>query len=168
MKRAAWAITGALVGLALFSAWFFGLDARHSVILVGTALAGGVANGLLDAVQLPRAPLPAFQETARGLGDLQALEFSLSSADPGTRAVLELHAVATALAARRPGVPRSATLEAFVSREAATTLPQREIGPLLDELERLALDPAGRPRTDTVPQHATFPSTAPQRRQETR
>ena len=142
MKRAAWLITGALVLLALLSAWFFGLDGRHAVILVGAALAAGVANGLLDAVHLPRAALPAVPDVPRGLGDLQALEFSLSSTEPGTRALRELQTVAGALVAARPGVPRSAALEDLVAGTASQPLSHREVGTLLDELEQLALHPA--------------------------
>lgn len=177
MKRSAWTITGVLVALALLSAWFFGLDGRHSVILVGAALAGGIANGLLEAVQLPRAVLPAFPETRRGLGDLQSLEFSLSSTEPGTRAVLELHAVATALAVHRPNARRSATLDAFLSQDSPTALSHREMGILLDELDRLALHPTGSsantPRTDadpTAPVRRVSGSqhTAPHDNQETR
>lgn len=143
MKPSAWAATGVLVGLALVAGWFFGLDGRHAVVLVGAALAAGIANGLLETVDVPRPTLPALPEPARGLGDVQALEFSLSSAEPGTRAVLEVHAIATSVGAARPGVPRSDALDAFLARDTPSILTHREVRTLLDELERMILTPPG-------------------------
>ncbi len=151
MKASAWTITGVLVVLAVVAAWFFGLDERHAVILVGAALAGGVANGLLEAVHLPRAVLPASPEPARGLTHPQSLEFSLSSAEPGSRVVLEVHLVGTALARSRPGAPRSPALDAFLAQRAPTALSHREITAFLDELDRLALYPGLLPHPAASP-----------------
>ncbi|MFJ6002670.1 hypothetical protein [Arthrobacter sp. NPDC092385] len=137
MKRSAWVITGVLVGLALGAGWFFGLDGRHAVVLAGAAFAAGVANGLLEAVDLPRAAVPALPEPVRGLADLQSLEFSLSSTEPGSRAVLEVHALAVAVAAAHPDAPRSRALDAFITDARPAVLSHREIRAFVDELERL-------------------------------
>lgn len=145
MKRSAWAITAVLVGLALIAAWFFGLDARHAVVLVGAAVAAGIANGVLEAVDVPRIVLPRLPEPERGLADLQALEFSLASTEPRTRAVLELHALALAVAVARPGAPRSEALDAFVARTQPPALTHRELRMLGAELERIVLSPAPDP-----------------------
>lgn len=155
MRNSAWAITGVLVALALLSSWFFGLDGRHAVILVAAAFAAGIANGLLEAVDLPRPVPPALKETARGLDDLQALEFSLSSAEPGARAALEMHAVAASVAAARPDVPRSAALDAFLAQPRSTALTHREIRALLGELEDIALRATDAPARRSPLPHAT-------------
>ncbi|MHA7146179.1 hypothetical protein ACX80U_15840 [Arthrobacter sp. TmT3-37] len=157
MRPSAWAVTGVLIVLAIVACWFFGLDDSHAVVLVGAALAAGVANGLLEAIEFPRPTLPALPEQARGLADLQALEFSLSSADPGTRAVLEMHAVAASLAAARPDVPRSSGLETFLTRARPATLTHREIRSLLDELDRIAATSTGS-RTHARPSAAALPA----------
>ncbi|BBE23253.1 hypothetical protein MN0502_21360 [Arthrobacter sp. MN05-02] len=157
MRPSAWVVTGVLIGLAVVACWFFGLDERHAVVLVGAALAAGVANGLLDAIELPGPTLPALPEQPRGLADLQALEFSLSSADPGTRAALEVSAVAASLAAARPDVPRSRALETFLAQARPATLTHRDIRTLLDELERIAATSPGS-RTHARPSAATLPA----------
>jgi hypothetical protein len=141
VKPSAWAVTGVLVGLALVADWFFGLDGRHAVALVGAALAAGIANGLLEALDVLRPTLPALPEPARGLGDIQALEFSLSSTEPGTRAVLDVQAIATSVVAARPDAPRSDALDAFLARADPSDLTHREIRTFLDELERMILKP---------------------------
>jgi hypothetical protein len=138
VRASAWLITVVLVGLACVSAWFFGLDARHAVVLVGAAFAGGIANGLLDGVDLPRPVLAALPAPTRGLADVQALEFSLSSSEPGSRAVLELHTIGTRLAADVPAAPRSEALERFLSQQRPLPLTHREVRDLLDELVRIS------------------------------
>ncbi len=138
VRASAWLITGVLVGLACVSAWFFGLDARHAVVVVGAAFAGGIANGLLDGVDLPRPVLAALPAPTRGLADVQALEFSLSSSEPGARAVLELHTLGTALVADVPAASRSEGLDRFLSQQRPPGLSHREVRDLLDELERLS------------------------------
>lgn len=171
MKRSAWVITGVLVGLALCAGWFFGLDGRHAVVLAGAAFAAGVANGLLEAVDLPRAALPALPEPVRGLADVQALEFSLSSTDPGTRAVLEVHALAVAVAAAHPDAPRSSALDAFIAETRPAVLSHREIRAFVDELERsvpgrACAVPAGSPSAARTvppgPRHQPTPQPPPQ------
>lgn len=145
MKASSWVTTGVLVVLALIAGWFFGLDGRHAVVLVCGALAAGIANELLEAVDLPRstpAPLP---EPVRGLADLQALEFSLGSSQPGTRALLEVHAIASSVTAAWPGAPRSAALEAFLSQPQPPAATHRQIRDLLDELEQIPLRRAAGP-----------------------
>lgn len=137
MKRSAWVITGVLAGLALLAGWFFGLDDRHAVVLVGAAVAAGVANGVLEAVDVPRAVLPPLPESTRGLADLQSLEFSLSSTEPGMRAVLEVHSLAVAVAAARPEAPRSSALDAFIARVQPPALTHRELSAYAEELERI-------------------------------
>ncbi|OUM39762.1 hypothetical protein [Arthrobacter sedimenti] len=162
MKPSAWAVTGVLVGLALVADWFFGLDGRHAVALVGAALAAGITNGLLEAVDVPRHTLPALPEPVRGLGDVQALEFSLSSTEPGTRAVLEVHAIATSVAAARPDAPRSDALDTFLARAAPSALTHREIRAFLDELERMILTPPGtRPSSATARSHTAAAAADP-------
>ncbi|WP_247826523.1 hypothetical protein [Arthrobacter antioxidans] len=153
MTRSAWAITAALVGLALVAVWFFGLDPRHGVVLVGAACAAGIANGVLEAVDIPRIVLPRPPEPERGLADLQALEFSLASTDPGMRAVLEVHTLARSVAAARPGTPRSDALDAFVAEPRPSGLTHRELQALGAELERIVLSPAPHP-TSTRHQEA--------------
>lgn len=138
MKPSAWVITAVLVVLALLADWFFGLDERHAVILVGAAVAAGLANGLLEAVELPRFALPAVPEAARGLAVIQHLEFSLASGEPGTRAVREVHAVALIIAGTFPGRPRSAALESFLVQPPPSALGQGEIRRIIEELEGLA------------------------------
>ncbi|MHA7238317.1 hypothetical protein [Arthrobacter sp. TMS1-12-1] len=145
MKRSAWAVTSALVALAVGAAWFFGLDARHAVVLIGAACAAGIANGVLEGVDVPRIVLPRPPEPERGLADLQALEFSLASADPGMRAVLEVHALALAVAAARPGAPRSSGLEAFLTGTRPPELSHRDLTALAAELERIVLAPGPEP-----------------------
>lgn len=144
MKPSAWVITVVLVVLSVVAAWFFGLDARHAVVLVGAAFAAGVVNGLLESVDLSRPTPASLPSQPRGLADLQALEFSLSSAEPGTRAVLELRSVASSVAAASPGVARSAALERFLSPSRPPALTHREVGDLLDELERISAGSGGR------------------------
>lgn len=141
MRRSAWAITAVLVVLAAASAWFFGLDDRHAVVLVGAAFAAGVANGLLEAVDVPRARLTPLAVPLRGLAEVQALEFSLSSADPGMRAVLEVHGLAVDAARARPEVPRSTSFDAFVAQSQPAPLDHRTLRSLADELERIVLTP---------------------------
>ncbi|MHA7191006.1 hypothetical protein ACX80N_12020 [Arthrobacter sp. MDT2-16] len=154
MKRSAWAITAVLVGLAVAAGWFFGLDSRHAVALVGAALAAGVANGLLEAVDVRRVALPPLPDPVLGIADLQSLEFSLASTDPGARAVLEVHALAEMVAAARPHAPRSDALVAFAARSRPLAPTSRELRSLVDELERLvrpapaAGSPAARPAMD--------------------
>lgn len=152
MKRSAWAITAALVILAVVSAWFFGLDARHAVVLVGAAFAAGIANGLLESVDVPRAGLTPLPVPARGLAEIQALEFSLSSADPGMRAVLEVHELAVDAARTRPDVPRSPSFDAFVAQPQPAPLDHRTLRSLADELERIVLTPSA---TDATPSPST-------------
>ncbi|WP_422390085.1 hypothetical protein [Arthrobacter sp. N1] len=148
MKRSAWAVTAVLVVLAGVSAWFFGLDPRHAVVLVGAAFAAGIANGLLDAVDVPRARLTPLPVPVRGLAEIQALEFSLSSADPGMRAVLEVHGLAADAARARPDVPRSPSFDAFVAQSQPAPLDHRTLRSLADELERIVLSPRA---TDAAP-----------------
>ncbi|RJT82159.1 hypothetical protein D6T63_05385 [Arthrobacter cheniae] len=147
MKRSAWAITVVLVLLALVAGWFFGLDARHAVALAGAAFAAGIANGLLEAVDVPRATLAPLPEPVRGLSDLQALEFSLSSTEPGTRAVREVHALALAVTTAHPGAARSPALEALIAKAQSPELSHHELGTIADELERIVLlQPVAPPR----------------------
>ena len=138
MRRSAWVITGVLLGLALGAGWFFGLDGRHAVVLAGAAFAAGVANGLLEAVELPRAAVPALPEPVRGLADLKSLELSLSSTEQDTRTVLEVHALAVAVAAAHPDAPRSRALDAFITDTRPAVLSHREIRAVVDEIERIA------------------------------
>lgn len=145
MKRSAWAITAVLIGLALVAVWFFGLDARHAVVLVGAAGAAGIANGVLEGVDVPRVVLPRPPEPERGLADLQALEFSLASADPGMRALLEVRTLALSVVAARPHTPRSTALDAFVADPRPPELTHRELQALGVELERIVLSPAPDP-----------------------
>ncbi len=145
MKRSAWVITAALVVLAVAAGWFFGLDARHAVVLVGVAVAAGVANGLLEAVDVPRAVQPPLPEPAHGLADVHALEFSLASAEPGARAVLEVHALAVLVAAARPDAPRSDALRAFTAQPHPLAPTARELRAVVDELEALVLTPGPSP-----------------------
>lgn len=139
MKRSAWVITAVLAGLALAAGWFFGLDARHAVALVGAAIAAGAANGLLEALDVPRAVLPPLADPVLGLADIHALEFSLASAEPGTRAVLELHALAVTVAAARPDAPRSDALRAFTEQIRPVAPTPRDLDAVIDELERLVV-----------------------------
>ncbi|WP_434993794.1 hypothetical protein [Arthrobacter sp. Ld5] len=145
MRRSAWAVTAGLVGLALVAVWFFGLDARHAVVVVGAAGAAGIANGVLEGVDVPRAVLPRPPEPERGLADLQALEFSLASTEPGMRAVLEVHALALSVAAARPDAPRSRALDDLVATSRPPALTHRELQALGAELERIVLSPALEP-----------------------
>ena len=145
MKPSAWAVTVVLVGLALAAAWFFGLDARHAAVLIGAAGAAGIANGVLEAVDVPGVVLARPPEPERGLADLQSLEFSLASADPGMRAVLEVHSLARSVAAARPGTPRSEALDAFLAEARPPALTHRELRELGAELERLVLAPQTHP-----------------------
>ncbi|WP_104179022.1 hypothetical protein [Arthrobacter sp. B0490] len=156
MKRSAWIITAVLAGLALTAGWFFGLDTRHAVALVGVAIAAGVANGLLEAVDVPRAVLPPLPEPALGLADIHSLEFSLASAEPGMRAVLEVHALAVTVAAARPDAPRSDALRAFTAQTRPVVPAPRALGTIIDELERLVVaPPAGVPGPPPVPHQET-------------
>jgi hypothetical protein len=145
VKRSAWVITAVLVALALVAGWFFGLDARHATALAGAAVAAGIANGLLEAVDVPRAVLPPLPGPALGLADLHALEFSLASSEPGTRAVLEVHRLAVAAAEARPDAPRSDALRAFTARSSPLPLTSRDLRAVLDELEALVLTPGTPP-----------------------
>lgn len=165
MKRSAWVITAALVGLALVAGWFFGLDDRHAVVLVGAAVAAGVANGVLDAVDVPRAALLPLPEPVRGLSDLQSLEFSLSSTEPGARAVLEVHGLAVAVVAARPDATRSGALETFLARCGSTVPTHRELRAVVAELERIV--EGVRPDTPLTPGTARRPVHVAEPRQET-
>jgi hypothetical protein len=141
VKRSSWIITAVLVLLALVAAWFFGLDARHAVALVGAAFAGGIANGLLESLDVRRSVLAPLPETPRGLADVQALEFSLSSVEPGARAVLEVHALAVGVLAAHPGSAASEALRTFVGRTRPSSLDHRSLGALILELEQITQDP---------------------------
>ncbi|MHA7207449.1 hypothetical protein [Arthrobacter sp. MDT1-65] len=152
MKRSAWVLTAVLAGLALAAGWFFGLDARHAVALVAAAIAAGVANGLLEAVDVPRAVLPPLPDPVLGLADIHSLEFSLASAEPGTRAVLEVHALAVTVAAARPDAPRSDALRAFTAQNRPVALTPRALGAVIDELEQLVVAPPA-----PVPGPSPFP-----------
>lgn len=141
MKRSAWVVTAVLVALAVGGGWFFGLDQRHAVALTGAAFGAGVVNGLLDAVHLPRILPPPPARPELGSVDVRALEFSLSSAEPGARAVLELRAAATGAVALRPNAPRSAALSAFLASRGPVSPGRREITGILEELDDLTADP---------------------------
>lgn len=134
MKRSAWVITGAAVLLALVAVWFFGLGAPHAVVLVGAAVAAGVANGLLESVDLRRPVLAAVPAPTHGLADVQALEFSLTSGEPGARALLELHTVGRLLVAARPDAELSDPLVSFLAAARPPTLTHRELEGFLREL----------------------------------
>ncbi|MBG6223640.1 hypothetical protein IWX63_000188 [Arthrobacter sp. CAN_A2] len=149
MKRSAWAVTAVLVGLALGAVWFFGLDARHAVVLAAAACAAGIANGVLEAVDVPRIVLPRPPEPERGLADLQALEFSLASKEPGARALLEAHTLARSVAVARPGAPRSDALDTFLAGARPPALNHRELQAVGAELERILLAP----QPDPTPIH---------------
>jgi hypothetical protein len=151
VKRSAWVITAALVVLAATAGWFFGLDARHAVMLVGAAVAAGVANGLLEAVDVPRAVLSPLPEPVHGLADLHSLEFSLASPEPGARAVLEVHALAVLVAAARPDTPRSDALRAFTAQPHPLAPTSQELRAVVDELEALVLTPGAPPASPARP-----------------
>ena len=116
--------------------------------LVGAAFAAGIANGLLEAVDVSRARLMPLPVPVRGLAEIQALEFSLSAADPGMRAVLEVHGLAVDAARARPDVPRSPSFDAFVAQSQPAPLDHRTLRSLADELERIVLTPGA---TDAAP-----------------
>ncbi|WDF32338.1 hypothetical protein PTW37_10700 [Arthrobacter agilis] len=137
MKRSAWIITAVLVVVAVVASWFFGLDNRHGAALVGAAVAAGVANGLLESVEVPRATLAPLPEHPRGLADIQSLEFSFSSAEPGTRAVLEVHALAAALLAAHPGAPAGPALRAFAGRPPPASPDHRTLQAFVHELDHM-------------------------------
>lgn len=137
MKGSAWVIMLVLTALALVAGWFFGLDPAHAVVLAGAGLAAGIANGVLESVDAPRPVLTPLPQPVRGLADLQALEFSLSAAEPGMRAILELHALARdVIAARAPAQGRTA-LTTFAAGAAPAALRSRDIRTLIGDLERL-------------------------------
>ncbi len=145
MTRSAWGVTAVLVVLAVTAGWFFGLDTRHAVMLLGAAVAAGVANGLLEAVDVPRVVLPPLPDPVLGLADLHSLEFSLASAEPGARAVLEVQSLAVLVAAARPDAPRSDALRAFTTQPQPLSLTPRELRAVVDELEALVLTPGAPP-----------------------
>ncbi len=136
MKCSAWAVTGVLTFLALVAAWFFGLDPAHAVVLVGAGITAGIANGVLEAVDVPRPVLSPLPPPVLGLADLQALEFSLSATEPGSRAILEVHTLARAVIALRGPTQSATALEAFATGPAPVMLRHRELRALIDEMER--------------------------------
>ncbi|THJ66176.1 hypothetical protein E8P82_09215 [Arthrobacter echini] len=139
MKPSAWVITAVLTVLGLVAGWFFGLDPAHAVVLVGAGLTAGIANGVLESVDAPRPALAPLPRPVTGLADLQALEFSLSASEPGTRAILETHTIARAVVAARGSAPVPTTLAAFAAGPVPAELGHRELRTIIDDLEEVML-----------------------------